>query len=299
MRTTLKPLLRGGAAAAAIAITVFGGAQQAQAVGTIEVFQELFLSLDVSGSISPNNFNLYKDGYIAAFNNTDVQAKISETFAFGRGGLAIAVGQWSNTAFSPPVIDWQHITSLDTDGVNGGTSLNTFLTALDGMGRQGSSTTCVDCGMAAAITEINTNDYFTTRADGRVIDISTDGQGNREACSGTSNIGECSRIRRDQAVASKIIINGLGVGNSASNFLTDNVVTPLNGDTRAGFVQKAANFGAFEAAITTKLIREVGPPGPGPTDSVPGPLPVLGAAAAFGFSRKLRRRINTANFHQA
>jgi hypothetical protein len=30
-----------------------------------------------------------------------------------------------------------------------------------------------------------------------------------------------------------------------------------------------------------------------PTDSVPGPLPVLGAAAAFGFSRRLRRRIRS------
>jgi hypothetical protein len=32
-----------------------------------------------------------------------------------------------------------------------------------------------------------------------------------------------------------------------------------------------------------------------PTDSVPGPLPVLGAGAAFGFSRKLRRRIKQAS----
>jgi hypothetical protein len=31
--------------------------------------------------------------------------------------------------------------------------------------------------------------------------------------------------------------------------------------------------------------------GQAPTDSVPGPLPVFGAAAAFGYSRKLRRRL--------
>lgn len=30
------------------------------------------------------------------------------------------------------------------------------------------------------------------------------------------------------------------------------------------------------------------------TESVPGPLPILGVAAAFGFSRRLRRRINLA-----
>ena len=32
-------------------------------------------------------------------------------------------------------------------------------------------------------------------------------------------------------------------------------------------------------------------PNEGPTNEVPGPLPVLGAAAAFGWSRKIRRRI--------
>jgi hypothetical protein len=32
-----------------------------------------------------------------------------------------------------------------------------------------------------------------------------------------------------------------------------------------------------------------------PTDSVPGPLPVMGAGMAFGFSRKLRRRIRQAS----
>ena len=37
-----------------------------------------------------------------------------------------------------------------------------------------------------------------------------------------------------------------------------------------------------------------GGPGPGlDPDEVPGPLPALGAAAAFGFSRKLRKRIKS------
>lgn len=295
MRSTLKPLLRGGAAAAAVAIGLFGTSQPAHAV--TDVFQELFLSLDVSGSIDNSEFALYKGGYVSAFQDAAVQAKIAETFAFGRGGLAIAVGQWSQVAAPTLAIDWKHITDLTTDGINGGTSLNSFITALQGMGRQGGigTTTCIDCGMLAAINAINTNDFVTTRENGRVIDISTDGVGNVEACAGNVTEAQCAQTRRAQAVASGIIINGLGVGAGASGFLTANVATPANGPTRAGFVQTAADFDAFEAAITTKLIREVGP---SPEDSVPGPLPVLGAAAAFGFSRKLRRRINTANFHK-
>lgn len=288
MRSTLKPLLRGGAAAAAVAITLLGGAQQAQAA--TNVFQELFLSLDVSGSISNSDFTLYKQGYVNAFQNAAVQQKIADTF--DKGGIAIAVGQWSTTAFTPPVIDWRHITSLTGPGSN---SLASFITALNTMPRQGSDFTCVDCGMQAAITSINTNAFTTTRANGRVIDISTDGEGNRTAGS-CGTVSQCAQAQRASAVASGIIINGLGVGATASGFLTANVVTPANGATNAGFVETAADFASFETAITNKLIREVGP---GPGDSVPGPLPVLGAAAAFGFSRKLRRRINTANLHQA
>ncbi len=34
-------------------------------------------------------------------------------------------------------------------------------------------------------------------------------------------------------------------------------------------------------------------PNQGPTNEVPGPLPVMGAAAAFGWSRRMRRRINS------
>jgi hypothetical protein len=33
------------------------------------------------------------------------------------------------------------------------------------------------------------------------------------------------------------------------------------------------------------------PPPPAPGDAVPGPLPIFGAAAAFGYSRKLRQRL--------
>jgi hypothetical protein len=39
-----------------------------------------------------------------------------------------------------------------------------------------------------------------------------------------------------------------------------------------------------------KIIINVNDPNP-PTTAVPGPLPVLGAGAAFGYSRRLRRRI--------
>ncbi|MEA5441938.1 DUF1194 domain-containing protein [Cyanobium gracile] len=303
MRTTLKPLLRGGAAAAAIAITLFGGAQQAKAV--TNVFQELFLSLDVSGSISSSDYRTYIDGYANAFSNAVVQEQIAKTFS--GGGLAIAVGQWSTTAFTPS-INWTHITDQ--------ASLNNFILALrtppTGLPavrlprKDDNGFTCIDCGMKAAIDSILGNDYVSTRPNGTVIDISTDGEPNRTIASPGSNPGNPAILasvatQRLRAEAEGIIINGLAVdasGTTAEDFLLANVVTDATAKASAGFVEVAKGFPEFEDAITRKLIREVGPQ-PGPTNSVPGPLPVFGAAAAFGFSRKLRRRINTANFHQA
>ncbi len=50
-----------------------------------------------------------------------------------------------------------------------------------------------------------------------------------------------------------------------------------------------------EKGTTTAQVfgRLTAPPGGGPEDSVPGPLPALGLAAAFGYSRKLRKRIQS------
>lgn len=50
-----------------------------------------------------------------------------------------------------------------------------------------------------------------------------------------------------------------------------------------------------EGGITEVQVfgRLTAPPGGGPEDSVPGPLPALGVAAAYGYSRKLRKRIQS------
>ena len=61
----------------------------------------------------------------------------------------------------------------------------------------------------------------------------------------------------------------------------------------------------FISSLTVRGVKDNGvfnfndtitrrPPKAPPTDSVPGPLPVMGAGVAFGYSRKLRRRIRRA-----
>jgi hypothetical protein len=54
-------------------------------------------------------------------------------------------------------------------------------------------------------------------------------------------------------------------------------------------------IGTWTLAGTGDTINVVlGPPAAPQSTAVPGPLPLLGAAAAFGWTRRLRRRIITA-----
>lgn len=46
-------------------------------------------------------------------------------------------------------------------------------------------------------------------------------------------------------------------------------------------------------ALLSQLVVRAVPPSPSPGSSVPGPLPLLGAGAAFGWSRRLRCRLKS------
>jgi hypothetical protein len=269
--TLLRYALRTGATSLLAAGTLLAVPQNAHA---IDVFQEFFLSLDVSGSIDTSEFTLYKNGYVSAFNNPTVKSQIQSTYA--GGGIAIAVGQWSSSAFSPLAIGW---TQINTDA-----AYTAFVNTLANMPRQGAGGTSVGTGMQAAINEILNNNFTATGANRRVIDVSTDGA--------TSNI-QLAVQQRDRAEANEIIINGLGVGAGAATTLNSSVITRATATTKAGFLEIANNFDDFEQAVTAKILREAGQPIPNPT-SVPGPVPIFGAAAAFGFSRRLKKRIASA-----
>jgi hypothetical protein len=268
--TLLKLALRTGVTSLLSAGALLAVPQNAHA---IDVFQEFFLSLDVSGSISGSNFNLYRNGYVSAFNNPTVKSQIQSTYA--NGGIAIAVGQWDSGAYFPLAIDW---TQINTD-----MAYSNFVNALAIMPRQGSGGTSVGTGMSAAIDGILNNNYTANGPNRRVIDVSTDGQ--------TSNIALAVQ-QRDRAEANEIIINGLGVGAGAATTLNSSVITKATATTKAGFLELSSNFTDFEEAVTKKILKEAGDPKP--STSVPGPVPIFGAAAAFGFSRRLKKRIASA-----
>ena len=206
----------------------------------IDVFQELFLSLDVSGSVNDAQYNQYVGGYVNAFNNPAIKSQIHNTY--GQGGVAIAVGQWDFAALTPLGVNWTQI--------NNDTSYAAFVNSLASMPRQGSGGTCTGCGMQAGIDSILNNNFTATAANRRVIDISTDG--------GTSIFDVDAVSERDRAESNDIIINGLGIGAASTATLTDTVVTRATLSSKAGFVETAATAADFQTAIEAKLLRETG-----------------------------------------
>jgi hypothetical protein len=68
---------------------------------------ELFLSMDVSGSVDAAEFNLQRQGYVQAFLDTTVQAAIASK----PNGVAVALGQWSSTAATTPAVGWSLLKS--------------------------------------------------------------------------------------------------------------------------------------------------------------------------------------------
>ena len=90
--------------------------------------------------------------------------------------------------------------------------------------------------------------------------------------------GITSAVTGQQALGTYVSPNGV----TGSKTYSD---TTTISDSFAGvFALNGGEFTQFTSTFNTA-------PDPVPPSSVPGPVPVLGAGAAFAFSRRLRRRI--------
>jgi hypothetical protein len=264
LTTRLGAIALGGAAIGLAQLTLFSGSAQA-----LTVDKMLFLSTDVSGSINTSEYNTQRLGWSNAFLLPTIQSSI----AASPNGIAVAVGQWDSIARTPLAIDW----TLLTDNA----SVTSFAAQLATMARQGSGSTCVSCGINAAVASIQSaisSGLFDSAT--KIIDISSDG---------IENVTNDATVRaaRDNAASQGININALAIegdfgATGVTDYYNNNVITPNPG----AFVKTVTGFSDFQAAATIKLEREV--------NGVPGPLPVFGAMAAFGWAGRLRKRVNLA-----
>jgi hypothetical protein len=249
-----------GAASSAVALGVLFPSS-AHALTLVDT--ELFLSIDVSGSISGREFDLQKTGYVNAFKDASIQNQIASL----PKGLAVALGYWSGNTQQNVAVAW---TLLKTAA-----DANNFATAIAATTRPFFGDTQPDNAINFAANQLLTNDF----AGKKVIDVSGDG---------TGNVAD-TLAARNAAFSQGITINGLPIGGRGlQNFYQNNVVTS------DGFLIAADSFADFDAAVRKKIGREVTNPDPIPT---PALLPGL-IGLGLGVLRK--RKAETAeSAHEA
>ncbi|QDZ06491.1 DUF1194 domain-containing protein [Sphingomonas panacisoli] len=232
---------------------------QAQAAPT-NVDIELALLIDVSGSVDTTEFNLQRQGYVNAFNDSAIQA----VFASGKSA-AITVVYWSGQAEQSQAVGWTL--------VNSAASASAFANLIAATSRPFSGSTAIGSAINYIAPKFFTNAFNGTR---QVIDVSGDG---------ATNEGADTLTARNAALALGVDqINGLPIlGESGLLAFYQNNVQGGAGS----FTQPAATFADFDAAIKAKIGRELVGGVPEPTTWA---MMVMGFGAV-GFSLRRRNKV--------
>jgi hypothetical protein len=201
---------------------------------------KLVLAVDVSGSVSPQRFELQKMGYVTAFQNKRV---LSTILGGQHKAIAVTMTQWSGPLLQAQVAPW---TLLKDEA-----SIKSFAATVESAPRMmyGGGTS-ISGAIDHAMTLFPQAPYKTER---RVIDVSGDGSNNR---------GRPARQARDEAVDAGIVINGLPILAFEPNldeYFKDEVI-----GGPGAFVVPAKTFETFAEAILMKLIIEIADRGSAP-----------------------------------
>ncbi len=240
--------------AAALGVSALMAPNVAQAQN---VDLELALLVDVSGSVDSTEFNLQRQGYVNAFNDSAIQA----IFQSGRSA-AITLIYWSGSAEQSQAVGWTL--------VNSAASSAAFANLIAATSRPFSGNTAPGSALNYVAPKFFNNTFTSAR---QVIDVSGDG---------AENDGTNTLAARNAALALGIDqINGLPIlGESGLLAFYQNNIQGGAGS----FTTAASSFATFDAAIKSKIGTEL-------TGGVPEPatwaMMVMGFGA-MGFA--LRRR---------
>ena len=202
----------------------------------------LILAIDVSGSVTPERYDLQMQGFGRAFQDLKVQSAILGQ----EGGVAIEVIQWWSQ--QQIVLPWRILrTPHDIESISKDVSYAE---------RADRGTTALGLAEDFAIEQMKS---VPCDAERRVIDVSGDGCDNVGDRTQTAvGINHCYDIAADHArklaIENSITINGLPIRGSE-----DNVVDwyKAHVPTPDGFIVEAADFSDVARAVQLKLQEEI------------------------------------------
>jgi Mg-chelatase subunit ChlD len=198
----------------------------------------LVLAVDVSESVSAEEYVLQHEGIARAFENPQVVAAIK---AGAQQAIDVLVLEWSDRDKQAVVVDWTRVADA--------ASAAAFATKIRAGQRSSSGLTGIGDALLAAAAAL---DRLEDKAKRWVIDVSGDGM---------ANVGPPPAPIRDALVARGITINGLAI--LASEPWLD---TYYNNDLIGGegaFLLQVQDFQSFATAIEQKLLAEIAARSPG------------------------------------
>lgn len=227
----------------ALLVGIFGSTSVGAGPERRAVDLELILAVDVSPSMSQAEQRVQRDGYVSAFQHSDVARAIASG---ARGRIAVAYVEWAGPNYQRVVLPWTVIGNYD--------DAKRFADALAIRPIVRAAGTSISRGLQAA------EDLFArswTVGDRQVIDVSGDGP---------NNAGPPVTSVRDELVASGITINGLPLslphGNSngfesfSAGYLNAYYEHCVIGGPDA-FVIGVDDLSLFALAIRRKLVLEI------------------------------------------
>ncbi|MHA6261789.1 DUF1194 domain-containing protein [Arenibacterium sp. CAU 1754] len=203
---------------------------------------QLVLAVDISFSISLDEQDIQRRGYVAAFRDPDVIRAITSG-KYGR--IAVTLFEWAGDDMQAQVVPWTEI----SDPV----SARAFAAQLEQAPIHRSGRTSISTALATAIDLFPQSPFMAQR---HVVDISSDG---------LNNSGPRVDRVRDRLVYQGIIINGLplmmgkatGPEADLDIYFQDCVVGGFG-----SFVSPVFSWEEFGPTLKKKLIDEISGPGP-------------------------------------
>jgi hypothetical protein len=203
--------------------------------GPLEVDMALVLAVDISFSISPDEQDIQRRGYIAAFLDTDV---VDALTTGTRGRVAVTYLEWAGEAAQAQVIPWAIISDHQSAAV--------FSEQLNALETSRAGRTSLSGALDVAADLLSHSPFATYR---QVVDISSDGM---------NNSGRRVDKARDRLTYRGITINGLPLmaGSKAptqglNHYFRDCVIGGLG-----AFSYPVYAWNDFAETLKQKLIRE-------------------------------------------